>query len=184
MNPFEQWTRRHLAADPQEPASPPPFAIGERVVVSPHAMDAMFLGGHHGRVTATTFTTDENDPYGPWVITVILDGDPTPMKFHAAELTREGEHEEPSSEPVTVFVKQPEDTELPAPHEGDYEPYTGGEVSADSVASWIQRAKELRHETMPIDSPVYDDVVASAMAGDGLAAEVSAYLAQVAGDAA
>lgn len=183
MNPFEQWTRRHLAADPMEPASPPPFAKGDRVVVSPHAMDGMFVSGHHGVVVSVEFTTDTEDVYGPWIIRVRLDGQRDVLKFHAAELTREGEHEEPSG-PVVTFVKQPEDTEPPAPHEDDYEPYTGGEVPAQGVAHWIQRAKELRHETVFTDTPVYDDVVASAMAADGLAAEVSAYLAEVAGGAA
>lgn len=196
MNPFEQWTRRHLAADPQEPASPPPFAAGDRVVVSPHAMDGMFVSGHHGVVVGAEFTTDPEDVYGPWIIRVRLDGQRDALKFHAAELTREGEHEEPESGPVTVFVKQPEDTEPPSPHEDDFESYTGADLDApvpykptraadlESLKPWIQRAKELRHETVFTDTPLYDDVVASAMASDGLAAEVSAYLAEVAGGAA
>lgn len=194
---FYDWAHRHLAGnDPApEPASPPPFKTDDRVVVSPHAMDAMFVGGRHGIVVGVEFTTDENDPYGPWIIRVRLDGQRDVLKFHAAELTREGEHEEPT-EAVTVFVKQPEDTEPPAPHEDDFEPYAGADLDApvpykptraaelESLKPWLQRARELRHETVFTDTPVYDDVTASAMAADGLAAEVSAFLAEVAGGAA
>lgn len=195
MNPFEQWTRRHLAADPQEPASPPPFVVNDRVVVSSEFEDAAFITGSHGNVVGVQFTTDPEDEYGPWVIRVILDGDSEPMKFAHHELTRETGPAEPPA-PVTIFVKQPEDTEPTAPHGDDYEPYTGADLDApvpyaptraadlESLKPWIQRAKELRHETVFTDTPVYDDVTASAMAADGLAAEVSAYLAEVAGGAA
>lgn len=195
MSLFDQWYRRHLGADPQEPASPPPFAINNRVVVSSEFEDAAFITGSHGKVVGVQFTTDPEDEYGPWVIRVLLDLDREPMKFAAHELTREtGPAELPA--PMTIFVKQPEDTEPPAPTEDGCEPYTGTDLDApvpykptraadlESLKPWIQRAKELRHETMPIDSPVYDDVTASAMAADGLAAEVSAFLAEVAGGAA
>lgn len=183
--------------DPQEPASPPPFAIDERVVISSEFEDTAFITGSHGKVVGAQFTTDPEDEYGPWVIRVLLDREP--MKFAAHELTRETgdawrRYVAIPERPV-IFVKQPEDTEPPAPHEDDYEPYTGADLDApvpykptraadlESLKPWLQRARELRHETMPIDSPVYDDVTASAMAADGLAAEVSAYLAEVAGGA-
>lgn len=166
---FSDWYHRHLQApDPMEPASPPPFKEGERVVVSSSFEDGAFLDGYRGVVVAVEFTTNTDDPFGPWVIRVMLDNDKTPTKFHADELTREGEHTEPT-EPPTVTVTQPEDIDTPVPY------VPTGEVPADGVQHWIQRAKELRHET-----PVYDDVAASAMARDGLAAEVEAYLAEVA----
>lgn len=174
MNLFDQWRRRHLAADPQEPASPPPSTAGDRVVVSSEFEDAAFITGTHGKVIGVEFTTDPEDEYGPWIIWVLLDGDSEPTKFAAQELTRETGPAEPSV-PLTVFVKQPEDTEPPAPH--------GPATPTADVAHWVQRAKELRHERISFDTPIYDDVNASAMAADGLAAEVSAYLAQVAGGA-
>jgi hypothetical protein len=174
MSLFDRWQRRLIAADPQEPASPPPFTARDRVVVSPQAVDGMFLGGRHGIVTDIEFTTDPEDVFGPWIVSVILDDDPQPMKFHAAELTREHETRE-HTEAVTVAVTQPEDDE-PVP-------YTPVVANTDSLAPWIQRAKELRYETVFTDTPVFDDVVSQAMAADGLAAEVSAYLADVAGGA-
>lgn len=165
MNLFDRWQRRHLAADPMEPASPPPFQPRDRVVVSAPHMDGFFTHGHHGIVVDVEFTTDDNDPFGPWIIFVVLDGDPARQRFHAAELTRETEPPAPV-EPPTITVTQPEDDDEPVP----YVPTDGG------GQHWIQCAKELRHET----TPLYDDVAASAMARDGLAAEVEAYLADVA----
>jgi hypothetical protein len=159
--------------DPQEPASPPPFRITDRVIVSGAALDGMFTAGLHGAVVNVEFTTDENDPYGPWVIMVAPDGLRDILKFHAAELTREPKHAAPAAPPV-VTVTQPEDEA--------YSPQ--GEVPSDDLAGWIQRAKELRHETVFTDTPVYDDVSASAMARDGLAYEVEAWLATQSGGAA
>jgi hypothetical protein len=53
----------------------------------------------------------------------------------------------------------------------DFEPYTGqGEIPA--VQEWIQRARELQHEAAPKDAPIYDQVVADALAVDGFAATV------------
>lgn len=196
MNPFEQWTRRHLAADPQEPASPPPFKVDDRVVVVQDEEDGMFLSGLHGTVLSVEFTSDVEDPFGPWVVRVGIDGmkKDNVLKFSSTELVPET-GPAPTPEPLAVFVKQPEDTEPPAPHGDDYEPYMGADLDApvpyaptraadlESLKPWIQRAKELRHETVFADTPVYDDVTASAMAADGLAAEVSAFLAEVAGGA-
>jgi hypothetical protein len=141
------------APDPQEPASPPPFTVGDRVTVSPAAVDGMFLGGRRGVVVSHQFTTDPEDVFGPWIIWVILDDDPTRQKFHAAELTRAPKHVAPLPRRV-ISVTQPEDTEE----------YTGqGEIPPTGY---------LLEET-----PLYDDVSQSAMARDGLAAEVEAWLA-------
>lgn len=170
---FSDWYHRHLQApDPQEPASPPPFKSGDRVIVqslTEHVedLDGQILNGQHGTVVAVWFTTDPEDVFGPWTVKVRLDGDSDDLNFAAAELVRETEPPAPAG-PTTVTVTQPEDDE-PVPY------VPTGEVPADGVQHWIQRAKELRHET-----PVYDDVAASAMARDGLAAEVEAYLAEVA----
>lgn len=172
MHPFENWYHRHLADnDPApEPASPPPFVETDRVVVSvpaDHAedLDGQILNGQHGTVVEVRFTSDPDDVYGPWVIKVLIDRDSEPMMFHADELRRETT--DPSAaEPVVVSVKQPEDDpDQPVPY-----------VPA-SLEPWIQRAKELRHEAVFTDTPVYDDVVAEALSADGLAAEVEAWLA-------
>lgn len=168
--------------DPMEPASPPPFAVDDRVVVRDDADDP-FLAGLHGKVIDIHFTTDPEDVFSPWVTRVHIDGMREPLKFEARELARETGPADPPA-PLTAFVKQPEDTEPPAPHDDDYEPYTGGEVPSDSIGPWLQRAKELRHETVFTDTPVFDQVTAEALSADGLAAEVEAFLAEVAGGAA
>lgn len=171
--------------DPMEPASPPPFAAGDRVVVRDDA-DDQFLAGLHGKVIDIHFTADPEDVFGPWVTRVHIDGMREPLKFEARELARETGPADPPA-PLTVFVKQPEDTEPAVPHEDEYDapvPFTPTRAAdLESVKPWLQRARELRHETVPIDSPVFDDVVSEAMSRDGLAAEVSAYLAEVAGGA-
>lgn len=108
---FRAWFRP--GNDPQEPASPPPFAPADRVVVSPRAIDGMFLGGHHGTVEQVDFTTDPDNPFGPWVVKVLLDGQSETMSFHAAELTRETQDPEPP-EAVKVTITQPEDDDFTA----------------------------------------------------------------------
>lgn len=178
---FKDWYHRHLESDPMEPASPPPFREGDRVVVSSEFEDSAFITGSHGKVISAEFTTDPEDEYGPWVIRVLLDGDSTPMKFAAHELTREtGPAEAPT--PMVVTVTQPEDVEDFAADEPV--PYVPTEtVVSPSLLPWIQRAKELRFETLP-ETPVFDQVREDALSADGLAAEVEAYLASVAGGAA
>jgi hypothetical protein len=96
--------RFKAAPDPQEPASPPPFQTGDRVIVSPIAVDAMFLSGKHGEVIGVEFTTDRNDPYGPWIISVLLDGDNMKMAFSSAELTREPEEDFAADTPIPYVV--------------------------------------------------------------------------------
>lgn len=152
-----KWQRRLQAEDPQEPASPPPFKVTDRVVVTSSFEDGAFLDGYRGTVVGVQFTTDPDDPYGPWVIQVQVDGLRDLLKFHASELAREPEHEEPAEAPV-VTVTQPEDT----------------------LAPWLQRAKELRYETVFPHTPVFDAVTAEALSRDGLAAEVESFLAEVA----
>jgi hypothetical protein len=110
MSLFDEWHRRHLAADPQEPASPPPFKTGDRVMVSSQFEDAAFITGTHGVVLTVEFTTDPNNEYGPWDVRVLLDGDGEPMHFAAHELTRETEPA-PAPVPPVVTVTQPEDEE-------------------------------------------------------------------------
>lgn len=47
------------------------------------------------------------------------------------------------------------------------------------VAAMVQMSRELDHEMLPTsDSPIYDQVVAEALARDGIAAETSAWLAE------
>jgi hypothetical protein len=93
MSLFDNWVRRIVAGDPMEPASPPPFAIGDRVVVSAAVMDGMFTSGRCGEVIGVEFITDREDAFGPWKISVLLDGDHLKMAFAASELTHEPKHQ-------------------------------------------------------------------------------------------
>lgn len=156
MNPRQR--RRQVAKKQQTP----PFEMGERVIVLDTADDAMFIGGARGIVIGVDLNTDPREPFGPWVVSVELDNG-LKLAFDPAELRRE--------------------TEPPAPHEDEHDrpvpfvPTTKAKL--ENLKTWIQRARELQYEGLGEDNPVYDDVRQEAMAADGLAAEVSAYLAQV-----
>lgn len=154
MSIFDEWHRRHLAADPQEPASPPPFATGDRVMVSSQFEDAAFITGTHGVVVTIEFTTDPENEYGPWDVRVLLDGDSEPMHFAAHELTRETEHA-PAPQPLVVTVTQPEDEE-------------------DFASARLPKRIPFR-EDVP-STPIYDQIREEALAADGFASEVEADL--------
>ena len=87
---FYDWAHRHLAAKPTPyPRSTvAPFKIGDRVVVSPVAMDAMFVGGQHGAVVDVEPMTDPKDAFYPWAVHVRLDNG-MEYAFDASELTLE-----------------------------------------------------------------------------------------------
>jgi hypothetical protein len=117
MSLFDEWHRRHLAADPQGPASSPPFKVDDRVVVREDS-DDMFLVGLHGRVLDVEHTTDPEDVFGPWRVRVHIDGMRDPLNFESHELVRET-GPAPAPVPRAVVVTQPEDEEdfaADAPH--------------------------------------------------------------------
>lgn len=134
---WKDWAHRHLQApDPQEPASPPPFAIGERVIATIPAVGAGDRDhARHGKVVAVEFVTDPDNPYGPWMITVLLDGETMKAAFHAAELTREPkparhlatpepEEDFAADEPVPYLpVVGPEREQLPDTPSADPTPF-------------------------------------------------------------
>ena len=163
------------ARDPQEPATPPPFKHGDRVVVLPGTVDGVFLTGQHGVVTQVVFTTDPDDPFGPWVVFVFLDGDAQWTRFHADELTRET-----TPPAVTINVTQPEDEDFTAQGEVPADtiiPVTDatgdviGRIGIASQPSVVGPDREQLQET-----PVYDQVREEALAERMFAAKVEADL--------
>lgn len=152
MSIFDEWHRRHLAADPQEPASPPPFATGDRVMVSSQFEDAAFITGTHGVVVSVEFTTDPENEYGPWDVRVLLDGDSEPMHFAAHELTRETEPA-PTPAPMVITVTQPEDEE---------------DFAADAIVPTIPFREDVSA------TPIYDALRSCAEFGNRVEADLKA----------
>lgn len=165
---FNDWFHRHLAD--AEPATPPPFTPGARVIVSVGVLNAP-LARRRGAVLSVEHTTDPNNPYGPWVVTVLLDVDQTRMVFHAAELTREPKPLNSPADIAAAFgVPESVLVEPPMPHADDYEPYTPvGEVPPTCSLPLPFR------ENIPA-TPIYDQIREEALAVDGFANQVEADL--------
>lgn len=81
--------------DPQEPASPPPFAELDRVIVESADLDGDFTNGLRGVVIDAVFITDPEDAYFPWMIVVLLDGWSKELSFGVDELVHD-----PADDPV------------------------------------------------------------------------------------
>lgn len=153
MSLFNEWHRRHLAADPQEPASPPPFKVNDRVVVRDDSDDP-FLAGLHGQVLNIHFTSDPEDVFGPWVVRVHIDGMRDPLNFEARELALET-GPAPTPKPLVANVRQPEDEE-------------------DFASARLPKRIPFR-EDVPA-TPIYDQVREEALAVGGFANGVEADL--------
>jgi hypothetical protein len=148
MSNFNDWARRHLANDPQEPASPPPFTVEDRVAVQAPAVDGGFSIHGVGVVASVDYITDPEDPYGPWAVSVIFDGTTRPMLFNSSEITPDAHT-----------------------RAEDFEPYTGqGEVPALPKRLAAMGGTPSR-EQLP-ESPIYDQVREEALAVDGFADQV------------
>lgn len=82
MSDFGEWHERHLA----QGKPPAPFKMEDRVVVDSPAVDGGFSIYGVGVVVSVEYIEDPADPYSPWAVSVIFDGDDQPMLFNSREI--------------------------------------------------------------------------------------------------